>query len=189
MISIAVPVGAAVLAACGSSGSAGSAPPAAAASSGSPAAGAQSSAVLMKTASVGQLGTVVVNGQGMTLYRFDADSNNPPASHCVGSCATYWPPLIAGSGTPDVQGVNASLLGTVSRPDGTKQVTLSGWPLYTYAGDRAPGDANGQGLNASGAKWWAVTASGQKAGSVSPAGSTPSGRSSSGSSGGGYGGY
>lgn len=180
MVSIAVPAGAAVLAACGgSSGSSGSS-----GSTGAPPAASSSSSALVKTASVGPLGTVLVDGKGMTLYRFDADSNNPPASHCTGGCTAYWPPLLAGSGTPAVQGVSASMIGTVSRSDGSKQVTLDGWPLYTYSGDHAPGDANGQGLNASGAKWWAVTASGQKAGSGS--GGSSSGPSSTYSTRGGY---
>ena len=180
MVSIAVPLGAAVLAACGSSsgGSAGAPPPATSTASAqsTSASGGSSGSVTIKTASVGKLGSVVVNGQGMTLYRFDADTANPPTSHCNGSCANYWPPVLAGSGTPQVQGVSASLLGTVTRSDGTKQVTLNGWPLYTYVGDHSAGEANGQGLNASGATWWALTPTGQKAGS-------PGG----GSSGGGYG--
>jgi len=114
----------------------------------------------------------VVNGQGMTVYRFDKDSNNPPTSNCTGSCATYWPPVTAGSGAPQAQGVAASVLGTITRPDGTKQLTLAGWPLYTYAGDHSASDANGQGLSAYGAKWWAVTQTGDRAGSSS--GGSPS---------------
>jgi predicted lipoprotein with Yx(FWY)xxD motif len=169
IVSLAAVAGAAVLAACGSSGgqSSSSAPQSSAAATGS----AQgSTTAALKTASVASLGTVVVNGQGMTVYRFDADSNNPPTSKCTDTCVTYWPPVMAGSGTPQAQGISASLLGTVTRPDGTKQLTLAGWPLYTYAGDHAAGDANGQGLNASGAKWWAVTTTGAKAGSSSGGG-------------------
>ncbi|MBS2965344.1 hypothetical protein KGA66_20000 [Actinocrinis puniceicyclus] len=186
--SLAVPVGAVAVAACGSSAgtpSGAPAPPpgtsAPAGTSSPPAAGS----VLVKTASVGRLGTVAVDGQGMTVYLFAADSNKPPASHCDGACAKYWPPLLAGPGSPTAQGVPASLLGTVTRSDGTKQVTLGGWPLYTYVGDHAPGDANGQGLNASGGTWWAVTSTGQKDSGSAP----PPAGSSSGSTGGGYGGY
>jgi predicted lipoprotein with Yx(FWY)xxD motif len=142
---------------------------------------------VIKAAAVGRLGTVVVDGKGMTLYLFAADSNKPPASRCDGSCAKYWPPLLAGAAVPAAQGVSTSLLGTVARSDGTKQVTLNGWPLYTYAGDHAPGQANGEGLNAFGATWWALTATGQKT-SASGSSSGPS-SSPSGSSGGGYGGY
>ncbi|HEU5354530.1 MAG TPA: hypothetical protein VFU65_08705 [Actinocrinis sp.] len=176
IISAAVPVGAVVLAACGGAAATTAAAPAAAPSGGSATAAAPpASSASIKTASVGQLGTVVVNSQGMTLYRFDADSNNPPASHCDSSCTKYWPPVLAGSGTPAVQGVSASLLGTVTRSDGTKQITLGGWPLYMYVGDHAAGDANGQGLDASGAKWWALTATGQKAGSAASSSSSSSG--------------
>jgi predicted lipoprotein with Yx(FWY)xxD motif len=185
MVSAAVPVGAIVLVACGSSGYSSSAPPAAAPSSSS---AASNGAVLVKTASAGQLGTIVVDAQGMTLYRFDADTNNPPTSNCNGSCATYWPPVMAGSSAPQVQGVSASLLGTVTRSDGSKQITLAGWPLYTYVGDQAPGDAKGQGLDLSGGKWWAVTPTGQKAGSAGSGASSAPSSSGSSSSGGGYGG-
>jgi predicted lipoprotein with Yx(FWY)xxD motif len=183
---VATLAGAAALAACSSSPT--STPPAASSSTSAPAAAGSSSgsstgSVALMTASVGSLGTIVVNGQGMTVYRFDADSSNPPTSNCNGQCATYWPPVPAGSGTPQVHGVSASLLGTVTRSDGTKQLTLAGWPLYTYAGDKAAGDATGQGVNASGGKWWAVTVTGDRAG-----GSSGSGASSSPSStGGGYG--
>lgn len=173
MMSFAAVAGAAVIAACGSSGSStsGSSVPSAAPSS-APTGSSVSSGAALKTASVGSLGTIVVDGKGMTVYRFDADTNNPPASHCSGSCASYWPPVLAGTGTPQVAGVSSAMLGTVTRDDGTKQLTLAGWPLYTYAGDHAAGDANGQGLNLSGGKWWAVTATGDKAGSSS--GSSPS---------------
>jgi predicted lipoprotein with Yx(FWY)xxD motif len=135
------------------------------------------------TASVGSLGTIVVNGQGMTVYRFDADSSSPPTSNCNGQCATYWPPVPAGSGTPQVQGVSSSLLGTVTRSDGSKQLTLAGWPLYLYAGDKAAGDAKGQGLDASGGKWWAVTTTGARAGGSSGSSSGSPSTSSTGGSG------
>lgn len=182
MVSFAAVAGAAVIAACGSSGtsgstSGGSAPSSAASSPApsSPATGSgASSAAGLKTASVGTLGTIVVDGKGMTVYRFDADTNSPPTSNCSGSCATYWPPVPAGSGTPQVQGVSSSLVGTITRADGTKQLTLAGWPLYTYAGDQAAGDARGQGLNASGGLWWAVTPTGAKAGSSSGSSPAPS---------------
>jgi len=173
MMSLAAVAGAAVIAACGSSGSSSSSSNGGSSAPSSPATGSTvSSGAALKTASVGSLGTVVVDGKGMTVYRFDADSNKPPASHCSGSCATYWPPVLAGTGAPQVTGVSSSMLGTVTRDDGTKQLTIAGWPLYTYAGDHAAGDANGQGLNLSGGKWWAVTPTGDKAGSSS--GSSPS---------------
>ena len=180
VLSLAAVAGAAVIAACGSTtgSTAGSSAPPSAPSSPATGSSVSSGAALM-TASVGKLGTIVVDGKGMTVYRFDADKNNPPTSNCYGACATYWPPVLAGTGTPQVQGVSASLLGTTARTDGTKQVTLAGWPLYTFAGDKAAGDATGQGVNASGGLWWAVTPTGAKAGSSS--GSSPSTSSTGGS--------
>jgi predicted lipoprotein with Yx(FWY)xxD motif len=157
-----VAAGAVAFAACGGSSSYGNVP----------APSSPAGAAVIKTASVGQLGTIVVNGQGMTLYRFDADSNNPPTSHCTGSCAAVWTPVAAGTETPVVQGINASQVGKVTRPDGTEQLTLAGWPLYTYTGDTAPGVTNGQGLNLSGGVWWAVTPAGDRAGT--PSGASPS---------------
>jgi len=175
ILSLSAVGGAAVIAACGSSGgTSGSSAPSATPSS--PAAGSSATAgAVLKTASVGKLGTIVVDGKGVTVYRFDADTNKPPTSHCSGSCTTFWPPVPAGTGTPQVAGVSSTLIGTVTRDDGTKQLTLAGWPLYTYSGDHAAGDANGQGLNAFGGMWWAVTTTGDKAGSSSGSGpSTPS---------------
>jgi predicted lipoprotein with Yx(FWY)xxD motif len=132
------------------------------------------------------LGQIVTTGSGRTVYRFDLDTANPPKSNCSGSCATYWPPvLVTGSAMPAVSGVSSSLLGEVTRSDGSKQLTLAGWPLYTYAGDSGPGMASGQGVNASGAKWWAVTPTGAKA-SGSGAGGSSSSSSGSGSGGGNY---
>jgi predicted lipoprotein with Yx(FWY)xxD motif len=104
---------------------------------------------------------VVTDSNGMTLYRFDQDTANPPATHCAGQCAVKWPPaLVTGDGTVTVQGVDRSLVGTVTRPDGSRQLTLHGWPLYRFANDAAPGDAKGQGV---GGTWFAATPQGAKA--------------------------
>lgn len=171
---------AATLAACSSSSpGGGSSSPAAAGSAGS---GATS---VIKTTSNAKLGTILVNSAGDTVYRFDADSANPPTSNCEGSCAALWPPVLANSGTVTAQGFPQSDLGTITRPDGTKQVTMDGWPLYTYAGDTAAGQTNGQGINGSGGLWWAVTGSGARASSGGAGSSTSSG-TSNGSGGGGY---
>jgi predicted lipoprotein with Yx(FWY)xxD motif len=125
-----------------------------------------------------KLGSMVTDSAGMTLYRFDKDTNKPPASNCKGSCATTWPPLLAGSAGLSgisVQGVDKALLGTITRDDGSLQVTLNGWALYYFASDSAPGDAKGQGV---GGVWFAATPEGKKA--------TPSMASSSSSSSYGY---
>ncbi|MGW4382941.1 hypothetical protein [Kitasatospora sp. NPDC004531] len=142
---------AALVAGCGSSGSG---------SSSAAHTGSQTQATLM-TAHNGTLGTLVTDGQGFTLYRFDRDTNNPSASHCTGSCATLWPPeLTTGSGAPALKGIDSKLVSTVTRDDGTRQVTLNGWPLYRYTPDTKPGQTNGQGVDGT---WFAATPTGEKA--------------------------
>ena len=139
-----------------------STPSQAATASASPAASVQASngaTVSLKTIS-GIPGKVLVGSNGRTLYLFEADKNSK--STCSGACATGWPPDTA-TGTPRAgSGVRQSLLTTIKRPDGTKQVTYNGHPLYYFAGDTSAGDANGQGSKAFGAEWYAVNASGDK---------------------------
>ena len=98
---------------------------------------------------------MVVDSSGMTLYWFAIDT--PTKSNCSGQCATYWPvvkgPLTAGSGV-------TGTLGTITRSDGTTQATYDGHPLYTYVGDKSPGQATGNGKNLSGGLWWEMTVSG-----------------------------
>jgi predicted lipoprotein with Yx(FWY)xxD motif len=88
------------------------------------------------------LGDVVVDGKGMTLYMYTKDTKGSGKSACAGQCLVAWPPLIA-TGTPTADGVTGPL-GTIDTPDGKKQVTLDGWPLYTYVKDTKPGDVTGQ---------------------------------------------
>jgi predicted lipoprotein with Yx(FWY)xxD motif len=122
------------------------------------------------------LGRVLVNAKGRTLYLFRADQGTTSA--CSGECATAWPPLRA-SGTPNVgKGLNASLVATTPRTDGNPQVTYNGHPLYTFQGDKKAGDTNGQGLNAFGATWWALSRAGneitkQPSSTTSGGGGTP----------------
>ncbi|NUS85077.1 MAG: hypothetical protein HOY75_20660 [Streptomyces sp.] len=106
-----------------------------------------------------ELGPVVTDGAGFTLYRFDKDTAKPPASNCAGDCATTWPPVPA-DGASAGQGIDASLLGSVTRADGTKQLTVAGRPMYRYAQDTAPRQANGQGV---GGTWFATAPGGTKA--------------------------
>jgi predicted lipoprotein with Yx(FWY)xxD motif len=107
------------------------------------------------------LGTILVGQGGRTLYVFDKDTSN--TSTCNGTCAAAWPPEVtsgspkAGSGT-----VNASMLGTTKRSDGTTQVTYNNHPLYYFTGDTQAGQQNGQGLNAFGAKWFVIAPSGNQ---------------------------
>jgi predicted lipoprotein with Yx(FWY)xxD motif len=157
-------------AACGGGGSS-SAP----AATSTPAAAAAATGGTVDSAS-SSLGQILVAKNGMTLYMFASDKNGK--SSCFGPCAQFWPPY---TGTPKAgAGLNASLLGTTMRSDGTTQVTYDGHPLYTYAGDSGPGTTNGQGVSTYGALWWVVAPNGKVV-------KTAAQQSSTGSSGGGYG--
>ena len=124
-------------------------------------------------------GTVLADAKGFTLYWFAIDTATK--SKCNGGCAAYWPPV---PGNEKVaSGVSLSgKFSTITRSDGSKQLAYDGHPLYTYKGDTAPGQTNGNGSNASGGKWWAMTPSGATLTSAPKPKST-----SSGSGGGGYG--
>lgn len=106
-----------------------------------------------------ELGDVLTDGSGLTLYRFDKDTADPPTSHCDGDCATTWPPVPAADATAGA-GVDKARLGEVRRADGTRQLTIGGWPAYRYAKDVNAGDVNGQGV---GGKWFALAPTGRKA--------------------------
>jgi len=99
------------------------------------------------------LGTILVDGEGRTLYLFMPDAQG--ASTCLDSCATTWPPLAGPASAGD--GVDQALISTADRPDGAAQVTYNSWPLYHFASDAAAGDTNGQGV---GNIWYVVDASG-----------------------------
>ncbi|GAA1269698.1 hypothetical protein [Saccharothrix xinjiangensis] len=122
---------------------------------------APASGLALTTASVGDLGTVLTDAGGMTLYRFDEDSPDPSRSTCEGGCAEQWPPLLVEPGGFEVQGVDRALVGTTTRADGELQVTAAGWPLYRFAGDRLCGEAKGHGV---GGTWFAAAPDGGRAG-------------------------
>lgn len=143
-----------------------------------PAAGSGSAAGAgAKGAPAGQLavravpavGNVVTDSAGATLYRFDKDTAQPPKSACDGSCATTWPAVPADDATASA-GIDTNLLGAVVRPDGTRQLTLAGWPVYRYAQDSRPGEAKGEGV---GGTWHALAADGKKAVDQKPAAPKP----------------
>jgi predicted lipoprotein with Yx(FWY)xxD motif len=163
----AVAAAAAVLAACGSSGTS-STSGSGSTSTSSPVAATAGS---LKTATIGGV-TVLTSAKGFTLYSFAPDT--PTRSNCNGTCAQNWPPV---KGPATASGVTGTF-GTIKRSDGSAQATFDGHPLYTFAGDTAPGQAKGNGLNAAGGLWHEITTSGAAA---------PAGNSSSSSSGGGYG--
>lgn len=103
------------------------------------------------------LGTLLVVG-GRTAYLFQRDTG--PHSTCSGECLAQWPAVTTAAAPKASGSANASMLGTTKRAEGTTQVTYAGHPLYFYAGDGSAGQANGQGLNAFGAKWYVVAPSG-----------------------------
>lgn len=115
-------------------------------------------AVVLKTAKT-SLGTIVVDGKGMTLYLYTDDTQGTSMTACTASCLSAWPPLTTSS-TPKVEGVTGTVA-TIDAPGGGKQVTLDGWPLYYFAGDHKPGDVSGQGLQG---VWWVVSPAGKQIG-------------------------
>ncbi|MFY9651778.1 hypothetical protein [Trebonia sp.] len=148
-----------LVAACstGSSGTAaaGSSSPAGASSS-SAAAGGSGSTVITTVSS--SAGTFLANSSGHAVYLWTKDSNGMSA--CSGACAGAWPPVTT-TGTVTASGeAKSSDLSTITRSDGTKQVTYDGHPLYFFSGDSGPGMASGQGNDGFGAKWWLVSPSG-----------------------------
>jgi predicted lipoprotein with Yx(FWY)xxD motif len=160
---LSVAAAAAVLAACSSSATSSSG---GSSSSGSPAAATAGS---LKTATIGGA-TVLTSASGFTLYSFAPDTST--TSNCNGTCAQNWPPV---KGPTTASGVTGTF-GTIKRSDGSVQATFDGHPLYTFAGDAAPGQNTGNGLNVNGGLWHEITTSG----------TAPAGSSSSGSGGGGY---
>jgi predicted lipoprotein with Yx(FWY)xxD motif len=104
---------------------------------------------------VTELGEVLVDADGRTLYVFDPDAQGP--STCDDGCAASWPPVVVDAEPSAGAGVDAGLLETAPRTDGTTQATYDGWPLYRWVGDGAPGDATGQGVQD---VWWVIAADG-----------------------------
>jgi predicted lipoprotein with Yx(FWY)xxD motif len=143
-------------AACSSGGGSSSSAPASPAATGA-ASGSGSGATVITTAT-SSAGNVLTDGSGRAVYLWVKDTGNTSA--CSGACAGAWPPVTA-TGTVTAAGsASASDLGTITRSDGTKQVTYDGHPLYYYAGDSGSGTASGQGSDSFGAKWWLVSPSG-----------------------------
>lgn len=102
-------------------------------------------------------GEVLVDGEGLTLYMFDSDTQDSGESTCTDGCLSAWPPLVADGEPIAGDGVNATL-STFERGDGDTQVAANGWPLYYYAQDSSPGDVTGQGAND---VWWILTPAGE----------------------------
>lgn len=105
------------------------------------------------------LGLILVNSKGHTLYMFAKDKNGKSA--CSGSCAKFWPPSLQRGKSTVGSGVKLSLLGTTLRSNGSKQLTYNKHPLYSFALDKRAGQTTGEGNLAFGAKWYAVSAKGR----------------------------
>jgi predicted lipoprotein with Yx(FWY)xxD motif len=96
-------------------------------------------------ASDAKLGSILTDGQGMTLYVFKNDT--PGVSNCNDTCAQTWLPLTAATGQQPSAGTGVTgTLAVITRSDGTSQITFNDMPLYRFTGDKQPGDTNGQGM-------------------------------------------
>lgn len=126
----------------------------------------------LNAAKVKRMGETVQNEDGFVLYRFDKDKVKPEVvSNCNDDCAKIWPPAVINKGEePKLKGVDAEKVGTVEREDGTLQLTLDNWPLYTYIGDKEPGQWKGQNV---GGTWFVITPDGKKNLTCLPAVSKP----------------
>jgi predicted lipoprotein with Yx(FWY)xxD motif len=112
---------------------------------------------VVATAATG-IGTILVDGRGRTVYDFANDTGS--TSTCDGGCAAEWPPVAAPDPLPaSLPGVSGRL-GSTTRGDGSRQLTVAGHPVYTFAGDGAPGQTNGNGITLDGGLWTAVAPAG-----------------------------
>ena len=112
------------------------------------------------------LGKILVDSQGRTLYLFKRDKGT--RTTCFDSCAKAWPPLRSNAKPTVGRGAIARKAGTAPRPDGARQVTYNGHPLYTYEGDETPGKVNGQGVNVWGGRWFVLSPAGKQITKGSP---------------------
>ncbi|MFJ5699279.1 hypothetical protein [Arthrobacter sp. NPDC093139] len=115
----------------------------------------ETAAVDLMTASSAK-GDIVVDGKGMSVYYFTKDVKDSGKSNCTGDCLVAWPPVLTTNDTPTVEGVTGKV-GTIDTPDGKKQVTIEGMPVYLWEKDKAPGDITGQGV---GNVWYLVAPDG-----------------------------
>lgn len=159
-VGIAVLALAASLTACG--GGTGTTPapattaPATTAAESPAATGTETATVDLKTATSDK-GEIVVDGKGMSVYYFTKDVKDSGKSNCTGDCLVAWPPVLTTNDTPAVEGVTGKV-GTIDTPDGKKQVTIEGMPVYLWEKDKAPGDTTGQGV---GNVWYLVAPDGK----------------------------
>jgi predicted lipoprotein with Yx(FWY)xxD motif len=153
---------------CGGGGSTSSSSAASATTASTPAAattaasGATTGIATVSVVHNSSLGSILVAGpKQRTVYLFVADKG--PMSTCSGACAEVWPPVITTASPKATGGANTEDLGTITRSDGTKQVTYKGHPLYYYAGDgTSGGETSGQAISSFGAPWYVLTPSGSE---------------------------
>jgi len=173
-------LGAAVaVAACGSSSGTAASP-----ASSAPAGASAAAAATVSTKSVPDVGTVLVNAQGQTLYLLTSERGGKITCTASNGCTQAWPEITLPRGMTAAtagSGVHSSLLGTVTDASGHREVTYNHWPLYTFSGDPGAGVAKGQGLTSFGGTWYVLNASGN------PVTSSQAQPGSSPSAGGGYG--
>lgn len=122
-------------------------------------AAARSQPATVGAGEIGGLGPVLTDQAGNTLYLFTEDGRGSGKSTCDGACARKWPPVLADGRITVDEGVDSGLVGQIRRADGAMQVTVGGWPVYTYSGDGSPGEATGHGV---GNTWYAVEPTGCK---------------------------
>jgi predicted lipoprotein with Yx(FWY)xxD motif len=165
---------AATVAACGSSSSSTTA---GSPSSSAPTGASSAASVTISAKSVPGVGTVLVNGQGQTLYMLTSEKGGKITCTQANGCTQAWPETLLTSGATAAtagSGVQSSLLGTVKDASGNLEVTYNHWPLYTFSGDSGPGAAKGQALTSFGGTWYVLNGSGN------PVTSSQSGTASSG---------
>ena len=166
---------------CGSGDSSSSSTTAASSTTAPTSAGGSGGAATIDLADNPDLGQILTDADGNTVYLFEKDEDG--TSNCSGECATEWPPVTTSGSAKAGDGADQSLISTIKRDDGSMQVTYDGHPLYLYAGDTKPGDTSGNELELYGAEWYAITPDGSNAEGSADSGS---GDSSEGSTSGGY---
>lgn len=146
-----------------------------------------SGAVTVSAANLPGVGTVLVDGNNRTLYVLVGEKGGKVTCTSSGNCTGIWPPMVLPAGTNQAtagSGVQSSLLGVVMGPSGDHRVTYNGWPLYTFSGDTAPGQAKGQGVKDVYGLWWVLSPSGDPITTGSPSSGSSSGSSGGSPSGG-----
>jgi predicted lipoprotein with Yx(FWY)xxD motif len=124
--------------------------------------GTTSGSAMTVTSKHGKLGTILAAGpKKLTVYLFEGDKGTT-SSNCNGACASAWPPVTTSATAQATAAAKAADLGTITRADGTKQVTYKGHPLYYFSSDKDAGDAYGQGKKAFGADWYVLAPTGNK---------------------------